>query len=110
MVFGFTYFYTYIVFQPNQVAENLQKQGSFIPGIRPGSETAAFLKYTIGRITFIGATFLSAIAVLPIVVQSITDISTLVLGGTSLLIVVSVVIETSRQLSSQLIMRKYDTV
>jgi preprotein translocase subunit SecY len=110
LVFGFTYFYTYIVFQPNQVAENLQKQGSFIPGIRPGSETAAFLKYTIGRITFIGATFLSAIAVLPIVVQSITDISTLVLGGTSLLIVVSVVIETSRQLSSQLIMRKYDTV
>jgi preprotein translocase subunit SecY len=110
LVFGFTYFYTYIVFQPDQVAENLQKQGSFIPGIRPGSETATFLKYTIGRLTFIGAVFLSAIAVLPIVVQSITDITTLVLGGTSILIVVSVVIETSRQLSSQLIMRKYDTI
>lgn len=110
LVFGFTYFYTYIVFQPDQVAENLQKQGSFIPGIRPGRETSSFLRFTISRLTFIGALFLGLIAILPIVVQEITDVSTLVLGGTSLLIVVSVVIETSRQLGSQMIMRRYDQV
>lgn len=110
LVFAFTYFYTYIVFQPDQVAENLQKQGSFIPGIRPGSETSRFLRYTISRITFIGALFLAVIAILPIIVQSFTNIETLVLGGTSILIIVSVVLETSRQLSSQLIMRRYDTV
>lgn len=110
MVFAFSYFYTYIVFQPDQVSENLQKQGSFIPGIRPGRETSSFLRFTISRLTFIGATFLATIAILPIIVQEVTDVSTLVLGGTSILIVVSVVIETYRQLSSQLVMRRYDQV
>lgn len=110
LVFAFTYFYTYIVFQPQQVADNLQKQGSFIPGVRPGSETTSFLRYTISRITFIGAIFLAAIAVLPIVMKEVTNIPSLVLGGTSILIVVSVVIETSRQVSSQLLMRRYDSI
>ena len=109
LVFGFTFFYTYIVFQPSQVSENLQKQGSFIPGVRPGGETISFLKFTISRITLIGATFLGLIAVLPIILQDIFNLPTLVIGGTSILIVVSVVLETSRQIGSQLLMRKYET-
>lgn len=110
LVFIFTFFYTYIVFQPTEISENLQKQGGFIPGIRPGNETAGFLSYTIGRLTFIGAIFLALIAVLPNILKTTTGIATLVIGGTSILIVVSVVIETSRQLSGQLSMRRYDTV
>jgi len=110
LVFVFTFFYTYVVFQPKEISENLQKQGGFIPGIRPGSETAGFLSYTIGRLTFIGAIFLAVIAILPNILKTTTGISTLVIGGTSILIVVSVVIETSRQLSGQLSMRRYDTI
>lgn len=110
LVFVFTFFYTYVVFQPKEISENLQKQGGFIPGIRPGTETAGFLSYTIGRLTFIGAIFLALIAILPNIMKSTTGIETLVIGGTSILIVVSVVIETSRQLSGQLSMRRYDTI
>ncbi|KKU42875.1 MAG: Protein translocase subunit SecY [Berkelbacteria bacterium GW2011_GWA2_46_7] len=110
LVFIFTFFYTYVVFQPKEISENLQKQGGFIPGIRPGSETAGFLSYTIGRLTFIGAIFLALIAVLPNILKTTTGIETLVIGGTSILIVVSVIIETSRQLSGQLSMRRYDTI
>ena len=110
LVFIFAFFYTYIVFQPKEISENLQKQGGFIPGIRPGTETAGFLSYTIGRLTFIGAIFLAVIAILPNILKSTTGIETLVIGGTSILIVVSVVIETSRQLSGQLSMRRYDTI
>lgn len=109
LVFAFTLFYTYIVFQPDQVSDNLQKQGSFIPGVRPGRETISFLRFTISRITIIGATFLGLIAVLPIMLQGVFNIPTLVIGGTSVLIVVSVVIETSRQVNSQLLMRRYET-
>lgn len=108
LVFAFTYFYTFIVFQPTQIAENLQKQGGFIPGIRPGQPTAQYLEYTLTRIIFAGALFLGAIAVLPLVMQSATGITTLAIGGTSLLIVVTVVIETIRQIKSQLIMRDYE--
>lgn len=111
LVFGFTFFYTYVVvFQPDQVSENLQKQGSFIPGIRPGSETINFLKYTIGRLTLIGAIFLGTIAILPIAMEGIFEVSTLVIGGTSVLIVVSVVLDTSRQINSQLVMRRYESI
>ena len=110
LVFAFTFFYTYVVFQPKEISENLQKQGGFIPGIRPGNETASFLSYSIGRLTFIGAIFLALIAILPNILTSTTGIQTLVIGGTSILIVVSVVIETSRQLSGQLSMRRYDTI
>lgn len=104
----FTYFYTGIVFKPTEVAENLQKHGGFVPGIRPGTETANFLSRVLNRITFAGALFLGFIAVLPFVVQSITKINTIVLGGTGLLIIVSVIIETSRQIKAQLLMRTYD--
>jgi len=108
LVFGFTYFYTEVVFHPDQIAENLQKQGGFIPGIRPGRHTAEYLKNTTNRIILAGALFLGAIAVLPLVLQSFTGLTTLTIGGTSLLIVVSVVIETFGQIESQLTMRDYE--
>lgn len=110
LVFAFTFFYTYIVFQPDQVAENLQKQGGFVPGVRPGTETIRFFKYTMSRLTIVGAVFLAAIAVLPTIIQATLNIPTLVVGGTSILIVVSVVIDTARQLNSQMVMRRYDRI
>lgn len=110
LVFGFTYFYTAVVFHPEQIAENLQKQGGFIPGIRPGVNTSHFLKNISSRIILAGALFLGLIAILPNVVQAFTNIQTMVVGGASLLIVVSVVIETVRQIDSQLTMRDYEGI
>lgn len=107
LVFLFTYFYTQVVFKPTEIAENLQKQGSFIPGVRPGSETAGFLNFTITRITLAGALFLALVAVLPFIAQAVTGIQTLVLGGTGILIVVSVVIETMRQIKAAVQVRTY---
>ncbi len=108
LVVGFTYFYTAVIFQPDKIAENLQKQGGFIPGIRPGRPTAAHLSFIVNRVILAGALFLGAIAVLPIVVQSATRITVFTVGGTSLLIVVSVVIEMMKQIQSQLVMREYE--
>ncbi len=108
LVIAFTFFYTSVVFQPNQIAENLQKRGGFIPGLRPGKETAEYLSSVLFKITFIGAIFLATIAVLPYIVQALTNIKTLMLGGTGILIVISVILETKRQIEAQLIMRKYD--
>lgn len=108
LVFLFTYFYTSVVFKPEQVSENLQKQGGYIPGIRPGTETKEYLSSVITRITLFGAIFLGIIAVLPFIVQSLTNITTLALGGTGILIVVSVVVETMRQIDSQIKMHTYD--
>ncbi|MBI5466588.1 MAG: preprotein translocase subunit SecY [Candidatus Kerfeldbacteria bacterium] len=108
LVFAFTYFYTAVVFQPNQIAENLQKQGGFIPGIRPGRQTADYLGYVTNRIMLAGALFLGVIAILPNLVQRFTNVTTLIVGGTSLLIVVSVVIETVKQVEAQLIVRDYE--
>lgn len=110
LVFGFTYFYTAIVFQPNKIAENLQRQGGFIPGIRPGKQTEEYLGRTMTRLIFSGALFLAIIAILPIAVQYFTKSQSLVVGGTSLLIVVSVAIETAKQIESQLTMHEYDAV
>jgi len=109
LVIAFTYFYTFIIFQPKQMAENLQKQSGFIPGIRPGGDTESYLYNVIQRLTFVGAIFLGLIAVLPIFTQQFTKVQTLSLGGTSLLIVVSVVLEVMRQVRAQLITRTYDT-
>jgi preprotein translocase subunit SecY len=109
LVIAFTFFYTFIIFQPHQMAENLQKQGGFIPGVRPGEDTEKYLFTVIQRLTIVGALFLALIAVLPIVVQQVTKVSTLNLGGTSLLIVVAVVLEVMRQVRAQLITRTYDT-
>jgi preprotein translocase subunit SecY len=110
LVFGFTYFYTAIIFQPQKIAENLQRQGGFIPGIRPGKQTEEYLGHTMTRLIFSGALFLAGIAVLPLLVQALTQSQSLVVGGTSLLIVVSVAIETAKQLEAQLTMHEYDSV
>ena len=108
LVFGFTYFYTEVIFHPDQIADNLQKQGGFIPGIRPGNHTAQYLKNTTHRIILAGALFLGLIAVLPLIMRGFTGMATLAIGGTSLLIVVSVVIETVKKIESQLTMRDYE--
>ncbi len=110
LVFVFTYFYTEVIFHPDQIAENLQKQGGFIPGIRPGQNTSQYLGHTAHRIILVGALFLGLIAVLPLIMKYFTGIQALAVGGTSLLIVVSVVIETVKQIESQLTMREYDGV
>lgn len=108
LVVAFTFFYTQLTFDPNNIAENVQKQGGFIPGIRPGKQTENYLRYVLNRITLTGALFLGGIAVLPLVVQAFTNISTLTIGGTALLIVVSVVLETMKQIESQMTMREYE--
>ncbi len=108
LVFAFTYFYTAVIFHPYQIAENLQKNGGFIPGIRPGRFTAEYLQATISKITLTGALFLAAIAVLPLLLQNTTGMQSMVIGGTSILIVVSVVIEMVKQIESQLTMRDYE--
>ena len=108
LVFGFTYFYTSVIFHPDKIAENLQKQGGFIPGIRPGKPTSDYLQLVINRLNFFGASFLGAIAVMPLVVQGSGGSSVMAIGGTSLLIVVSVVIESIKQIEAQVTMRQYD--
>ena len=108
LVFAFTYFYTEVIFHPTQIAENLQKQGGFIPGIRPGRRTSEYLANTTHKIIFVGALFLGIIAILPLILRYFTGIQALSIGGTSLLIVVSVVIETVKQIESQLTMREYE--
>ena len=109
LVVAFTYFYTAVIFHPDQIAENLQKNGGFIPGIRPGKNTAEYLQNIVVRINFAGSIFLGVIAVLPVILQSLTSsIGSMVVGGTSILIVVSVVIETVKQINAQLTMRNYE--
>jgi len=108
LVIGFTYFYTAVVFNPTKIADEIKKYGGFVPGIRPGSATAAYLNYILIRITLAGAIFLGTIAVMPSVISSFTNISTLVVGGTSLLIVVSVILDTAKQFESKMIEKNYD--
>ncbi|MDP3244433.1 MAG: preprotein translocase subunit SecY [bacterium] len=108
LVFGFTYFYTAVVFHPQQIAENLQKQGGFIPGIRPGKPTSEYLNFVTNRVMLAGALFLGVIAIMPLILQQVTGIGSLVIGGTSILIVVAVVIETVKQIEAQLTMHEYE--
>jgi preprotein translocase subunit SecY len=108
LVFGFTYFYTEVIFHPNQVAENLQKQGGFIPGIRPGKHTTDYLTDMTNKVLFSGALFLAVIAILPLAMRYFTNTQWLAIGGTSLLIVVSVVIDMVKQIQAQLSMRDYE--
>lgn len=108
LVVVFTYFYTAVVFDPVKIAENLQKQGGYIPGIRPGNTTAEYLYHIINRITLAGSFFLGAIAVLPFAVRGVTGIQGFSLGGVSVLIVVSVVLETIKHIQGQLTMRSYE--
>jgi preprotein translocase subunit SecY len=108
MVVIFTYFYTAVIFHPDQISENLQKQGGFIPGIRPGKPTTDYLAYTTQKIILVGALFLGLIATLPLIIRYFTGVQSMAIGGTSLLIVVSVVIDMVKQVESQLTMREYD--
>ena len=108
MVVGFTYFYTMVIFQQQKIPENLQRQGAFIPGIRPGRTRQLYLQRVLNRITLVGALFLGTVAVLPWIASSITGVYALQLGATSLLIVVGVAMDTMRQLEAQLMMRNYE--
>jgi preprotein translocase subunit SecY len=108
LVIAFTFFYAFVIFQPKQMAENLQKQGGYIPGIRPGEDTEMYIYTVIQRLTLVGAIFLALIAVLPILTQQATGVSTLSIGGTSLLIVVAVVLEIIRQVKAQVVTRTYN--
>lgn len=108
LVVAFTYFYTMVIFQQQKIAENLQRQGAFIPGVRPGKNTERYLMRTLNRITLIGALFLGTVAILPYIASQLTGVNSLLLGATSLLIVVGVAIDTMRQLEAQLVMRNYE--
>ncbi len=108
LVVAFSFFYTFLVFNPEKIAEELQKQGAFIPGIRPGKATQEYLQSVLLKITFVGAIFLGIIAILPVIVSKITQVQGLAIGGTGVLIVVSVVLETFKSLEAQLVMKRYD--
>jgi preprotein translocase subunit SecY len=103
----FTYFYTSITFEPHKVAENLQKTGAFVPGVRPGRETEHFIATVVNRITLPGATFLGLIAVIPFVVQGITGVTAILIGGTALLIAVTVLLDLIRKIDAQVSLHEY---
>lgn len=107
LVFLFTYFYTAVTFDPEALSQNLQKNGAFIPGIRPGVSTADYISKVLTRITLLGALFLGVVAILPIVMQNLTGIASLAIGGTSILIVVSVVLDLLKKVDAQISMREY---
>lgn len=107
LVFLFTFFYTAVTFDPDAIATNLQRNGAFIPGIRPGTHTSEYLGNLITRLTFVGGLFLALVAVLPIAMQVATGIAALAIGGTAILIVVSVVLDLIRRLDAQVSMRSY---
>ena len=107
LVVIFTYFYTAVTFDPKSISENIQKQGGYVPGIRPGQPTAQFLLHLLNRVTLVGAIFLGLIAVLPQIVRGATGITIFTVGGTSILIVVSVVLEIIKAIDAQLSMYEY---
>ncbi len=108
LVFAFTYFSALIFFNAEDLSQELKKSGAFIPGIRPGKATREFLEYVVTRVTLVGALFLGFIALLPSLAQALTDIQSLAIGGTSVLIVVSVVLDTAKQVESQLVGQDYE--
>ena len=108
LVVGFTFFYTIVVFEQMNLAETLQKQGGFIPGVRPGPNTSSYLSQVMTRITWAGALFLALVAVLPYIARLITGVSVVVLSSTALLIMVGVALDTMKQLEAQLLMRRYE--
>lgn len=107
LVFLFTFFYTAVTFDPDQISKNLQRNGAFIPGIRPGTQTSEYLGNLITRLTLVGAAFLALVAVLPVGMQVLTGVSALAIGGTALLIVVSVVLDLIRRVDAQVSLREY---
>jgi len=108
LVLGFAYFYTSVQFNAEKIAEDVKKKGGFVPGIRPGKSTERYLKNIVTKITLLGGIFLGLIAIMPFLVQSFVGISVLTIGGTGLLIVVSVVLETLRQVESMTTTRSYE--
>ncbi len=108
LVIGFTYFYTVIVFNPQKIADEVQKHGGFIPGIRPGVATKQYLEKILYKITSVGAVFLGLIAIMPALISKVTNMQDLVIGGTGILIVVSVILETFKVIEAQLVMKSYD--
>jgi preprotein translocase subunit SecY len=109
LIVGFTYFYTSVAYDPNDVSDSLKRGGGFIPGIRPGTQTKEYLSFVLNRITLVGAVFLGLIAILPSFFQNTIGVANLAIGGTGILIVVSVVLELTREIESQLVMKRYDT-
>jgi preprotein translocase subunit SecY len=107
LVFLFTYFYTAVTFDPQAISTNLQKSGAFIPGVRPGGSTAEYISKVLTRLTLVGAVFLGLIAVIPLAMRAITGIQSLAIGGTGLLIAVSVVIDLVKKIEAQVSMREY---
>lgn len=107
LVFLFTYFYTAVTFDPDSIATNLQKSGAFVPGVRPGNATADYISRVLTRLTLVGALFLGVIAILPLILRSLTGIQSLAIGGTALLIVVSVVIDLIKKIDAQVSAREY---
>jgi len=107
LVFAFTYFYTAVTFDPDAISKNLQQSGAFIPGVRPGRSTSEYIAKILTRITFVGAVFLGFIAVLPLVMQSLTNVGAFAIGGTALLIAVSVVLDLVKKVDAQISMREY---
>jgi preprotein translocase subunit SecY len=108
LVFAFTYLYTSITFNPEEISKNLQSAGAFVPGLRPGKETERYFKNIVSRLTFFGGLFLGFIAILPYLFQFLTKTQFLAIGGTSILILVSVAIETVKQIQSELSLREYE--
>jgi len=109
LVFGFTYFYTAVVFNPEKISEDLQKGGGFIPGIRPGKETEKYLSHVLSRLTVFGGAFLGLVAILPSFFRSFVGATNLAIGGTSILIVVSVALELIREIEGEMVMSKYES-
>ncbi len=107
MIIFFAFIYTAIIFNPVELADNIRKSGGFIPGIRPGPATRDYIATILNRITMMGAVFLGLIAVLPLIVKAVTGITAFAVGGTALLIVVSVVLDLIKKVEAQLSMREY---
>lgn len=108
LVVGFTFFYTAVIFDPQKISEELKKYGGFIPGIRPGKSTADYLRNILVKTTLVGAVFLGLVAIFPSLIQKMTGVETMTIGGTGILIIVSVILETVRQLEAMLVMRSYE--
>jgi len=108
LVVGFTYFYTDVIFREQNLPETLQKQGGFIPGIRPGKKTEDYLNKVLSRVTLVGAVYLGLVAILPWFVRGVVNAPVMLMTSAGLLIVVGVVLDTMRQLEAQLLMRQYE--
>lgn len=107
LVFIFTYFYTAIIFDPEKTADNIQKNGAFIPGFRPGTATAEYIGSVLSKVTLVGALFLGVVAVLPYIVQHVTGVTSVAIGGTSLLIAISVILDVVKKVDAQLSLKEY---